>query len=342
MRYVRIPFDPSSWGTVVDSYPSAEVYHSPEWLAFLKVTKGIEPVVAEIRTEADDAVGHFVGGITRLLGLRILGSPLSGWGTNVMGFLLRPEVDRREAAIALLEFAYRELGCVHVEVRDRISDVTGIHDSPYSVTTRETLVVDLNGSEDDAIGRMHSRTRTYVRRAPRIGLVIEEATDPGFADEYNAQLVDVFGSKALVPTYGMDRIRSLIEIVGPSGQLSTIRLQSPGGEPVGSIVTVGRNARAALWGLAWYRSAAEFHPVEALQWAAMRYWRAQGAVAYDLDGTGLAKEKFGGSVQTELHLHHSRHAVFDRGRDAIRTLFYSQQRARGRLRSLRPKRERSD
>ena len=32
----------------MDSYPSAEVFHSPEWLAFLQATKGIAPIVAEI------------------------------------------------------------------------------------------------------------------------------------------------------------------------------------------------------------------------------------------------------------------------------------------------------
>ena len=262
LRYVQIPYDPTSWGAVVNTYPSAEVYHSPEWLAFLQATKGVALVVAEIQVEAGHAVGHFVGGITSVLGLRVLGSPLSGWGTNVMGFLLRPGIDRREAAIALLGFAYRELGCVHVEVRDRASDVTGIQDSPYTVTRRETLEVDLTGSEEDVVSRMHSRTRTYVRRASRIGLIVDHALDVGIADEYYAQLVDVFSSQSLVPTYGIDRIRSLVETVGPSGQLSMLRLRSPDGEPVGSIVTVGRNSRAALWGLAWYRSAAKLHPVE--------------------------------------------------------------------------------
>ena len=92
-----------------------------------------------------------------------------------MGFLLHREVDRAEAAIALLGFAYRELGCVHVEVSDRCSDITGMHDSRFTIDFRETLEVDLSGSEDDVISRMRSRTRTYVRRASRIGLVVERS-----------------------------------------------------------------------------------------------------------------------------------------------------------------------
>jgi hypothetical protein len=220
-------------------------------------------------------------------------------------------------------------------------EVADARSLPYRLTTRETLEVDLSGSEQDVLARMHSRTRTYVRRAPRVGLCIEEVSDADFASEYYEQITDVFASSSLVPTFGIDRVRSLVENVLPSGQLLMLRVRDDDGHPIASLLTVGRNARATLWGLAWYRAAARLHPVEAVQWAAMARWRERGAVVYDLDGAMLAKEKFGGQPRTEAHLHHSRHPAFDLGRNVVRAAFYERQRLTGQLRSMVGSRQRS-
>lgn len=328
----QIPYDPASWRETLGQYETAEVFHSPEWLAYLLDYKHVEPVIAEL-TDDGGVVGHFVGAVARQLGLRVLGSPLSGWATNKMGFLLRPGTSRVEAARALLDFAYRDLGCVHVELFDRHMQVDDARSLPYVLTPRETFEVDLTGSEQDILAQMQSRTRTYVRRASRVGLHIEEVESVDFADEYYEQLVDVFASSALVPTHGIDRVRSLVENVGPSGQLLMLRVRDPDGTPVASILTLGRGTRSTLWGLAWYRTAARLHPVEPLQWEAMRRWRERGARTYDLDGSALAKKKFGGQHRIEAHLHHSRHAAFELGRNSLRTLFYARQRMIGRLRT---------
>jgi hypothetical protein len=243
-------------------------------------------------------------------------------------------VSRISATEALLTFAYHDLRCVHVELWDRHLTVEDVRSSPYTLTTRETLEVDLSGSEQDVLSRMHSRTRTYVRRADKVGLRVEEVSGSDFADEYYRQLEDVFASSSLVPTSGIERVRSLVEHVSPSGQLLMLRVRDADGNPVASLLTVGRNARATLWGLAWYRSAAKLHPIEPLQWAAMIRWRERGATTYDLDGATLAKAKFGGRPRTEAHLHHSKHALLDVGRKAAQAMFYSRQQLFGRLRAL--------
>lgn len=334
MRLRQLAYEPSAWRETIETYADAEVFQSPEWLAYLQRYRDVEPMVAEL-LDGSVVVGHFVGAVSRLLGLRILGSPRSGWGTNKMGFLLRPEASPVGAAAALLDFAYDDLGCVHVELWDRHLRVEDVARLPYTLSTRETWEIDLTGSEQDILARMKSRTRTYVRRAVRTGLRIEEVSGVDFADEYYRQLVDVFESSQLVPTYDIDRVRDLIESLESSGQLLMLRVRDCDGDPIASLLTVGRNARATLWGLGWYRDAAKDHPVEPLQWEAMLRWRERGATVYDLDGPTLAKAKFGGAVRTEAHLHHSKYAVLETGRDAVRALFYSRQRLLGRLRTRR-------
>ena len=67
----------------------------------------------------------------------------------------------------------------------------------------------------------------------------------------------------------------------------------------------------------------------------MLRWRERGATVYDLDGPTLAKAKFGGEPRSEAHLHHSKYALLDTGRDAVRAMFYRRQRLLGRLNARR-------
>src|SRR4029453_7392405 len=77
-----------------------------------------EPVLARL-TDGGTTVGHFTGLVTRRFGLSILGRPIGGWATSYGVFMLDPGVPRRAALEALMPFAFGELGCAHLEIRDR-------------------------------------------------------------------------------------------------------------------------------------------------------------------------------------------------------------------------------
>lgn len=114
----RIPYDPVGREATIVGPPDLAVYHGAPWLAFLSESQGAETVVAVVRA-GDRRVGHFVGAIVRRFGVRILRSPLPLWGTQCMGFLLDPGVDRRAVAAASPAFAFDDLGCFDVELADR-------------------------------------------------------------------------------------------------------------------------------------------------------------------------------------------------------------------------------
>lgn len=330
----RARYDPIAWGRIVDAHPSAEVYHSPAWLDYLGRTQGAVPVVARVEL-GDRPVGHFIGATTRRFGLRLLGSPMSGWGTQVMGFLLDEPVEPVALLAALRRFAYQTLGCVYVELGDRRLTAETIEGSGFVAHPGHTMMVDLSGSEDDILKRMNASSRYYARRGARNGLVAEIATGMEFADEYYDQLVDVFHTSGLVPTYPVARVRELITTLEPTGQLLLMRLVGPDGERIGTTLSIGRNERAVLWGAAFYRQYSRLYPVEPLQWAAMRYWREQGARWYDLSGTHSSKSKFTRYEERLDRFHHTRFPVLEHGRSAARRLFYTRQRLSGRIATWR-------
>jgi len=325
----RIPYDPVVWASTMATHPEAEVYHSPEWLAYLAASQGAEPVLAVVRAAGRPA-GYFVGATVRRYRMQILGSPLTGWGTPVMGFLLDDGIDRRAAAEALLEFSFRNRGYAHVELGDRRLTSVRMTGSRYLVECSHTYEVDLMGSEAEILARMRSTTRNYIRQALRKGLYTEVASGPDFADEYHEQLKDVFTSKGLSPTYGVERVRMLIEHLQPSEQVLLLRICDADGARIGTAIVIGRGRRALLWGTAWYRRFAGLHPNELLHWDVMRDWKSRGAAVYDMSGEGDYKAKYGGAVVPLDRFHRSRYPVLEHGRTLVRRVFYLRQRAAGR------------
>jgi CelD/BcsL family acetyltransferase involved in cellulose biosynthesis len=330
-----LPYVAADWERIVAAHPHAEVFHSPEWLAYLSASQHAEPVVALVRLDGAP-VGHFVGAVVRLWGMRILGSPMPGWMTQHMGFLLQDGYDWQDGPDPLLlveglhRFAFGNLGCIHVEWSQRGLAAHHLSGSGYTVKAGATYRVDLAAPEEVILDRMATRTRRYVRRSSQRGLTVEVATDLGFADDYYAQLTEVFARQGLAPTYDVERVRHLIHSLGPSGQLLLLRVRGADGECLATGISVGRNGIAVNWGAASYRATAALHPNELLWWEAMRIWRSRGVTCYDMGGRGDYKAKYGGVLTNTSHFHRSRFALLTHGRAAAERLIRARQVAAGR------------
>jgi hypothetical protein len=140
---------------------------------------------------------------------------------------------------------------------------------------------------------MESACRRCIRKAEKSGVKIEEAHDLAFADEYYEQLKDVFAKQGLVPTYSVERVRSLVKHLEPSGNVLLIRARDGEGKCIATGIYPGFNKIAEFWGNASFRSHQNLRPNEACHWYALRYWKQRGATLYDWGGEGTYKEKYG-------------------------------------------------
>lgn len=276
----------------MDAFADRVIFQTREWVGFVADTQGAEPVVARLH-DGGAPVGFFTGLVVRRLGLRILGSPFPGWTTSTMGFNLAPGTSRRAAVEALLPFAYRELGCVHLELKDRLLtleelDGLGFQSSPFTI-----FEVDLAPSEDEVFGAMSSACRRAVRKSEKVGVTVEEADPAGFAEEYYAQLCEVFERQSLRPSYDVERVRALIRHLHPTGRLLLTRAVSEDGERIATGIFPAMNGVAYFWGGASRRSHQILRPNEAIFWHAMRHWKARGVTKLDMGGGGDYKRKYG-------------------------------------------------
>lgn len=289
----------------MDRFEDRTVFQTREWLEFLRHTQRAEPVVCRL-ARGSELAGYFTGAVVRRYGVRILGSPFPGWTTAYMGFNLRAGESRVEAAQALLRYAFGPLRCAHVELRDRELGEADANELGGSVEHFTSFEIDMRPSEGDLFNGMSSACRRCVRKAERSGVTVEQASDAGFADEYFAQLEDVFAKQNLRPTYGVERVRALIDHVQPSGRLLLVRARAPDGRCIATALYPAHGRSMHFWGGASWRSDQILRPNEAIFWFAMRYWKARGVETFDLGGGGDYKRKYGGSEIAVPHVIRSR------------------------------------
>jgi CelD/BcsL family acetyltransferase involved in cellulose biosynthesis len=189
--------------------------------------------------------------------------------------------------------------------------------------------IDLTQSEEELFAAMKPDRREWVRKAQRRGVVVEEARDDGFVDDYYAQLQDVFAKQRLVPTYSKERVRALIDCLSPTGRLLLLRARDPGGACVATVISVGMNDTVVAWGGASWRQYQTLHPNEPLQWYAIRYWKARGIRRYDMNGAGEYKRRYGGTEICVPWFRKSKYPLIAHLRLAAQNLVATRQRIGG-------------
>ena len=323
----RLSLDQAPWREM-DGFSDRTVLQTREWLGFVAESQRATPVVAEVLEEGS-RVGFFTGLVIRKLGLAILGSPFEGWTTPYMGFNLPPGRSRGPFLEPLRRFAFRELGCHYLELVDRWTspDDMALADPNRYYPTHE---IDLSRGEEALFAAMTSACRRCIRKAEKSGVVIEEARDDGFADEYYDQLIDVFAKQGLRPTYGRDRVSTLVRHLQPTGRLLLLRARSPEGKCIATGIFPALGKVMHFWGGASWRAHQNFRPNELLMWHAMRHWRNRGVVVFDMGGAGSYKLKYGSVEVRHPRFVHARWAWLVAGRDLARAAWRLRHRLQGR------------
>jgi CelD/BcsL family acetyltransferase involved in cellulose biosynthesis len=304
LNFERLELDRCDWDEM-DSFQDRVIFQTREWLEFVSRTQGAEPIVAAV-SDGVERVGYFTGLMLRRFGVPILGSPLPGWTTLSMGFNLPGAVSRSEAAAALPRFAFRSLGCMHLELKDRRLSAAELTGLGFQHTPRVTFEIDLTPDEDAIFAGMKSACRRAIRKSVKLGVRVEEARGEEFAAEYYAQLEEVFARQGLRPTYDVNRVRELIRCLEPTGRLLLLRAVSPEGEAIATGIFPAMNGTAYFWGGASWESHRILRPNEAIFWHAIRHWRDRGVTLMDLGGGGDYKRKFGPRELSVPHFRKSR------------------------------------
>jgi hypothetical protein len=327
MKCSVLKFDSVNW-EVLDQFADRTVFQTKAWVQFVSESQGAKPVVLEL-TQGGKLAGYFTGLTFTRMGVKVLGSSFPGWTTPYMGFNLHPGVTRAAALASVEKFAWEHLKCLHMEVSDpHFSDEDG-KELGFKCDYYTSYRSDLTKSEDELFKAMDPACRRCVRKAEKSGVVLEEAHDMEFADDYYEQLKDVFAKQNLVPSYTVERVRSLIRHVAPTGRVLLLRARTPEGKCIASGIFPGYNQIAEFWGNASFRSHQILRPNEAIQWYVWHYWKQRGVKIYDWGGEGTYKEKYGCVVHRVPWFIKSRFKAVSLLRDEAKKMFLRKQRFLG-------------
>ena len=318
----------------LDRFEDRTVFQTREWLQFLAETQRATPVVLEL-TDSDITAGYFTGLVFKRFGLRILGSSFPGWTTPYIGFNLLPGVSRSAALAAVEKIAFGALGCLHLEVSDPYFCEEDGRSLGFACEYYASYRTDLRRSEEEIFSAMDSACRRCIRKAEKSGVVIEEAHDLAFADEFYRQLTQVFAKQGLVPTYNLERVSAMIRNLHPAGRLLLLRARDPQGSCIATGIFPGFNRIAEFWGNASSRAGQILRPNEAIHWYAMRYWKKRGVETYDWGGEGKYKEKYGCTPHRVPWFSKSRYKLISRLRNEAKKAFERKQRVLGWLQARR-------
>lgn len=331
-RFERMNLSEVDWDEL-DSYQDRNIHQTKQWILFISESVNATPIVARLK-EGSQTLGYFTGLLMKKYGVKILGSPFPGWSTTYMGFNLRDGVSRVLALKALERFAFEQLQCLHLEIMDRMLSEEEIAEAGYSYFMFKGYEIDLTPDEDTLFKNMKRQCRGCVRKAAKSGVVIEQANDMEFAEEFYHQLRDIFLRQDLLPPYGVDRVRSLIRNLLPTGNLLLLRAVAQSGKHIATGIFPAMNGVVYAWGLANWRSESGVRPVEAIVWHAMKYWKQRGMRVWDFVGGGSYKLKYGAYPIAVPWARRSCNPWISACREVARPLFDTRQRVLGTVRNI--------
>lgn len=264
------------WDTWLNGHPDAHILQTSAW-GELKSGFGWEAEFVQSGT-----CGALVLLRKLPLGLRIAYIPKGPVGDDWQ--CLWPEVDalcRHKRAI----FLKVEPDALEADVDGLQPMFPGFATDARPIQPRQTILVSLEGNEEDWLGRMKQKTRYNIRLAERKGVKISETADLGVFQS----LMTATGERDGFGVHSQAYYQRAYDLFAPQGACS-ILLACFEERPLAALMVFARGRRA------WYFYGASNNeernrmPTYLLQWEAMRWAAARGCQEYDLWGIPDARE----------------------------------------------------
>jgi lipid II:glycine glycyltransferase (peptidoglycan interpeptide bridge formation enzyme) len=200
------------------------------------------------------------------------------------GPLVAPE--RLADAIAAVRDVLRQERCASLLCDPEVPDDpaaraslarAGVRASPVFVQPRRTLLMDLSKSDEELFAAMRKKTRQYIHKAERDGVVTEETRD---LDRF----MKVLGAVGRRDRFAIRSREYFEKLLAAFGDRALLMLARFGADDAGAMLLVRMADRAwELYG-GWSGVHAEARPFYLLKWRAMLRMRQLGARRYDMYG----------------------------------------------------------
>ena len=276
------------------AFANKHLFTTMEWLEFLQEDSKGDVFFLRISDE-NSLVGYFTGMIVTKYGIRIAGSPFSGWSTVYMGFDVIDGINKLDLIPCVQEYLFKRKKVRLIEIVDRDISVKDAREAGYCTDVADTLELDVDKTDDELFKAFKTDCRNFIRQFERRGAIYERvAPSDEFAEEYYEQLKDVFAKQGLVPTYGVEKVKRLLHHLTDDETVFCQHILDPETrESIATSIFLAYNKVFYFWGGASYRSGQHYRPNEYMLWRAITHWRDKGYKTFDMVGVRDYKKKFG-------------------------------------------------
>ena len=327
------PAEVAQWDGLVGQFPNQRVVHTRAWIESLRAAGLGRPLYLLCERDGEVA-GCLPGLLVSMAGWRLFGSPMAGWQSEGLGPAFDPaRVSTATLMSAALAFLEREHGVVHIEVMHEGLDPAAMRELGFTGEAVPTYRAPLfPGNEDKGFRALKDSARRNVRRAERLGLVVQFETHERFVDEHYDQLRDVCIRRGTTVSFPKERMLECFRHMQPAGKLLALSVYLPGSRvsiATGMFLIQGREL--LLWSWAHREHYRWYRPTELMTWTVMRRAMVAGCETLDLTGRGDFKTKFGAELDlTRWRWTRSRPRWLAVARKVAQVAYRGQQAARGR------------
>lgn len=312
-----------------ESIYNKNVFTSTNWIKFIKEDQNANPLIVKIEKN-NKCLGYFSALSFKKYGIKIIGSPFTGWSTCHMGIDLIEKQDKIDIYNAIIPYLFKTEKCKYIQINDRDISLETAHQSKIPFKIIRSLELKINITDNLLFKNMKSDCRNFIRQFERRGASVEIAKpNEVFAEEYYDQLKDVFAKQKLVPTYSIKKVKLLLKNMSISQNLLCLRVRNPDGNSIATSIFIGNRNKFYFWGGASYREYQSFRPNEYMLFTAIKYWRDKGCKVFDMVGVRNYKKKFGSEEIKYASLYYASNPIFVLLKDLAEKLFFLKIKLKG-------------
>jgi hypothetical protein len=327
-----------AWDEAISEFDCQFFFHHSCWLNFLEETQAATPVRFKI-IEDGKVAGYFVGLMIKKGFLRILGSPLSKWGTEYMGPVCNYNIDVK-GFLDALDRICRKMKIHHIEIGNPILKPEMMKTRGYDCMEWQSNFIPISYDNEKMWENLTGKCRNRIRKGIKNGLTVEECNNITFVEEHYNQLEDVYGKQGRLPGFSIDMVRCLFKHLKSKNLLFTLQVKHNDRVVATGIFPHDEHYVFSL-STASYRKDQNLFPNELLIWHVMCLSGEYGIKKFSIGnnyrtikGSGKFKDKFNGQSVVIYRYYKSYTIVAKVGRQIYKKIFYTQQKIRDNLRFL--------
>jgi serine/alanine adding enzyme len=285
--------DESLWRDCVDSNPWGNIFHTPEMFQVFSRTEGHQPQLWAATKDGRVLALLLPVWITLKDGLL---RPLTTRAVMYGSVLCTASAEGQEALTSLLHTYKREVkgGPLFTELRN-LSDLSAVQpvlqDNGFIHEGHLNFLIDLQRPTEEIWSSVHGDVRTNVRKARRMGVVVEEVTALDAVPVVYSVLAKVY-EHIQIPLAPPSLFEAAFEILYPRGMIKLFMARVED-TCIGVAVRLLYKGTIYAWYAGTTRDYASYKANDLLNWHVLEWGAQNGFRCFDFGGAGKPDQDYG-------------------------------------------------